>query len=140
MFDSLESGIATWKKDPGAVLQGDTNPLEDASSKAQDFGFEDCGNPEGSGSSGETDTTDNTDTTDQTDTSDGGVSIPQDARDQITGIIESAFPKLSDDQVNCLTDKIVDGISSGSIDESQIGSEIPQLLDQCNINISDITP
>jgi hypothetical protein len=43
IFDSLEKGTEELEAEPGALLKG-TNPVEEASKLAREYGFKECGN------------------------------------------------------------------------------------------------
>jgi hypothetical protein len=63
------------------------------------------------------------------------VAIP---REQLFDTYKRLFPKLNDDQVGCLTDKVIELLKSGG-DISEINSMVFDFLSDCNINPADLS-
>ena len=62
------------------------------------------------------------------------ISIPDVSLPDTESILRQVFPDLDDEQISCLSDAL--GDIGSDIDPSQV----IDVLDDCNINISDITP
>jgi hypothetical protein len=57
-------------------------------------------------------------------------------------ILNEAYQEmgLREDQAECLTDRILEAMESGELDEEQAMSEIFDYLEECDIDLEDLQP
>ncbi len=65
------------------------------------------------------------------------ISLPDISVPDTESLLRQVFPNLDDDQVSCLSDALGD-IGTDS-DPSQVMEQVTEVLDDCNINVSDLT-
>lgn len=76
---------------------------------------------------------------DSSDTTDGGdSSLPEDFEQQLADAYESTMG-LPKEKAECLAGKIADAVSSGELNEEQAMSEIFSFLEDCDIDMSELT-
>ncbi|MET0728702.1 MAG: DUF2510 domain-containing protein [Acidimicrobiales bacterium] len=117
--------------------------LEDDLTAASFSGLEACNIDAGSDGEDGSDDTDTTepDDVDEPDEADAPIEdledLPQEVRDQLVDTYESMG--IERDKAECLTDKIVEGIESGELDEEQAMTEFFSFFADCDIDPSELS-